>query len=247
MRKNRRLTTSAKNNSHVVSIITAALMTLFMIGMLLSSLSAHADTYSGTYNGDDYGTWAISLDGKGINKAVAITWSDQTNIGSSGAVLTQTASKVTLQFSNNSRITANIDFTGHVTGTWSNGSSSGTISGNEIDSDEVKQYNTQYFFMSENNCWTDMHIGYGVISGDGSFGIGKGIITPEDEIYYIAGDTILYGSLYTGKTYKTNGAKGTYYITTLDYVNKTNIAVANAKNAEIAANNKAGCFIGGLL
>jgi len=248
MRKNLRTQTTTKTNNHTVSIITAILMFLFVIEMLLSSLSAHADTYSGTYNGDDYGQWAIYLDEKGINKAVAITWSEKTNIGSTGVVLTQTSSYLTLKFSNKSIISVTIDNLGNVKGLWENGTAEGTVSGNEIRADEVDQYETRKNIITETGHWIDLRIGYGLITGSGFFGNGSGIITPEDDVFYTVGDTVLWGKTYMGKTYNmVTGVKGMYYIPTADsigIINQTNAAVANAQNAEAA---KAGCFIGGIL
>ena len=187
---------------------------------LLPGVNDYKGTYSGTYTGDDNGTWSVSIAETG--NGTAYSYSNLYNRPYVGLGSVDTDGSFTLYMDGGAVINGTIAVDGSVAGSWTNDTEGGTIEGALNSFDSLAELAGTYkgtYTGPDSGTWSATINDVGFVSGssvssfDGERISGDGNANTAGEIYAeLNNGTILYGVLNSD----TKAIQGVWYNPILD-------------------------------
>ncbi len=215
---------------------------------VLAAVEDYQGTYSGTYTGDDSGTWSVSLDETGNGGAYAYsTVYAEPDVGL--GTIDETG-LIKMYMDGGVVVTGVVDVDGNVTGSWTNGTESGTVEGALNSFDSLAKLAGTYkgtYTGPDSGTWSATINDVGFVSGssvssfDGERISGEGNANTAGEIYAeMTTGTILYGVLNSD----TKAIQGVWYNPILDMGGTLsgNLQVAPVATPD-SGGGGGGCFI----
>jgi hypothetical protein len=184
---------------------------------VLAAVEDYQGTYSGTYVGDDSGTWSSRSDSLG--NGFAFTISNITDTPDVGLGTVDATGNLVLTMDGGSTVSGAIDPAGDITGTWNNliTGQSGTFSGSRNVFSDIQALSGTYngtYSGTDSGTWSATINSQGDVSGSSTSTVvtfqdsGSGIANSSGELVAeMIGGSILYGIIDSGN----NTVQGVWY------------------------------------
>ena len=227
-----------------LSICLFVLLIFCISSPALAAVEDYQGTYSGTYVGDDSGTWSSRSDSLG--NGFAFTISNITDTPDVGLGTVDAFGNLVLTMDGGSTVSGVIDPAGDITGTWNNlTGQSGTFSGSRNVFSDIQALSGTYsgtYSGTDSGTWSATIDSQGDVSGSSTSTVvifqdsGSGIANSSGELVVeMIGGSILYGIIDSGN----NTVQGVWY----NPITVDGGTLTGSKVVASSSDGGGGCFI----